>query len=128
MKTIIAGSRNITDSQHLLDAIKEVDWDISLVVSGTANGVDKLGEYWAIENCIPIKRFFPDWEKYKKSAGYIRNEEMARYADACLALWDGKSKGTGHMIDLAIKYNLKTFIWRTNNEVKQRNLESLEQL
>lgn len=48
-----------------------------------------------------------DWNKYGKSAGYKRNEQMAIYADACLAFWDGKSKGTKHMIGLAKRHNLR---------------------
>jgi hypothetical protein len=32
---------------------------------------------------------------------------MAKYADACVAFWDEKSKGTKHMIDLANKYKLE---------------------
>lgn len=32
---------------------------------------------------------------------------MAQNADALVAFWDGKSRGTKHMIDLADKYGLK---------------------
>ena len=28
----------------------------------------------------------------------IRNHEMVEYADALVAVWDGKSRGTQHMI------------------------------
>ena len=77
------------------------------IVSGAANGADKLGEKYASEKEYSIKQFPADWNKYGKSAGYKRNEEMARYADALIAFWDGESKGTKHMIDLANKYNLK---------------------
>ena len=57
-----------------------------------------------------IAEFPPDWNKYGKRAGYIRNAEMARYASeengALIAFWDTKSKGTKHMIDLAKEKNL----------------------
>jgi len=62
---------------------------------------------YANERGYPIKQFPADWNKYGKSAGYKRNEEMAKYADALIAFWDGKSKGTKHMIDLAKRYGLK---------------------
>ena len=52
-------------------------------------------------------RFPADWDKYGKAAGYKRNGEMARNADALIAFWDGKSRGTKHMIDLAKKYDLQ---------------------
>ena len=77
------------------------------IVSGTANGADKLGEKFAKENGYPIKQFPADWDKNGKGAGYIRNAQMAEYADALIVFWDGKSKGTKHMIDLAKRANLK---------------------
>lgn len=80
------------------------------IVSGCANGADKLGERYANERGYAIKRFPADWETFKKGAGHIRNEEMAKYADALIAFWNGKSKGTGHMIDLAKQYKLKVKI------------------
>lgn len=46
-----------------------------------------------------LKYFYPNWEKYGKSAGIIRNHEMGDYADYLLAFWDGTSKGTKDMID-----------------------------
>ena len=51
--------------------------------------------------------YFPaDWERYGKAAGYIRNKEMAQNADALVAFWDGESRGTKSMIDLAKEYDL----------------------
>jgi hypothetical protein len=104
VKTIIAGSRGISGTEEALDAIfKSCGWVISEVVSGTARGVDKLGEEWAERKGIPVKRFPADWNKHGKSAGYLRNVEMGEYADALLALWDGESRGTKHMIDIMNK-------------------------
>lgn len=104
MKVIIAGSRSIVDyaavegsMQHAVKA-----WGrISQIVSGTARGVDRLGEQWAAAHGIPVKRFPADWNKYGKQAGYIRNVEMADYADACLVVWDGDSRGSMHMYRIA---------------------------
>lgn len=110
MKVVIAGSRSITDYNIVKQAIEESGFNITEVVSGTANGVDKLGEKYAIENNIPIKRFPADWNRHGKSAGYKRNEEMAIYCDAVIAIWDGISNGTRHMINLAAKHNKPVFI------------------
>ena len=44
--------------------------------------------------------------------GYIRNEEMAKNADALVAFWDGESHGTKHMIELANRYGLKVRVKR----------------
>jgi hypothetical protein len=86
--------------------------DVTEVVSGMARGVDTLGIDWAVENWLPWKEFYADWKHYGKSAGYKRNEEMAIYADALVAIWDGKSKGTKHMIDLANKHGLIVYVHR----------------
>ena len=112
MRTIIAGSRSCNNYSELLEAIASLPWTPTVVLSGTARGVDRLGERWANENRVPLEEYPADWNRYGRSAGYRRNAEMAQKADALLALWDGKSKGTGHMIRLAEKFGLKLHIWR----------------
>ena|SRR5687768_14192403 len=112
MRTIIAGSRSIIRMSALTDAIRKSEGFITIteVVSGGANGPDKLGEAWALLNNIPIKRFPADWESHGKQAGLIRNKQMAEYGEALIALWDGESKGTAHMIRIAGEKNIPTFI------------------
>lgn len=106
MKAIIAGSRNIIEYDIVEECILKSGFNITEIVSGTANGVDKLGEQYAHHHNIPIKQFPADWNNLGKRAGYVRNGEMADYAEALIAIWDGQSKGTKHMIDLAKKKNL----------------------
>lgn len=110
MKVIIAGSRTIDDYNVVQMAIYESNFIIQEVVSGGANGVDKLGEKYANESRIPIKIFQAMWKISGRKAGFLRNLEMAKYADALIAIWDGESKGTKNMIDLAKNYGLKVFI------------------
>ena len=110
MRTIIAGSRNITDINELISAINKIDWKISTIISGTARGVDRLGEFYADLNDVPVERYPAKWDIYGKMAGHIRNIEMANKAEALIALWDGKSKGTKQMVDVAKKLNLKVFV------------------
>lgn len=112
MKIIVAGSREFNDYitlRNILDILLAPYTDIE-IVSGTANGADKLGEFYANENGYKLTKFPAKWDKYGKSAGYKRNEEMAKYSDMLIAFWDRKSKGTKHMIDLANKYKLKISI------------------
>jgi len=111
MRTIIAGSRDNVVYAHLLAALEEIDWAPSVVISGTARGADTFGERWAGENDVPVERFPADWNTHGKSAGYIRNSEMAQKAEALVALWDGSSKGTMHMINLATKAGLKVHVY-----------------
>ena len=112
MKVIIAGSRDIKGpTWWVIKAIEASGFDIKEVVSGTARGIDTHGELWAKQHNKRITRFPADWDTYGKSAGYKRNEEMADYADALIAVWDGVSKGTKHMIDIATKKGLKVFVY-----------------
>ena len=112
MKIIIAGSRNFNDYNLLKSSCDNLLTQFTNIeiVSGTARGADKLGERYAREKGYDIKQFPANWDKFGKSAGYIRNDEMAQYADMLIAFWDGTSKGTKHMIDLANKRNLKVEI------------------
>lgn len=110
MKTIIAGSRTVDKYSDVMKAILNIDWEITEVVSGTAKGADRLGERWASIHNVPLKLFPADWGHYGKSAGVIRNNEMAGYADALIALWNGWSKGTENMIDTARKKGLRVYI------------------
>lgn len=115
MKVIIAGSRTITRELIIVDAVHASKFEIIEVVSGGARGVDKLGERYAESLNLPLKRLPANWNKYGLKAGYLRNVEMANYADALIAVWDGKSRGTKMMIDIAKKKGLKVFVY----EVKQ---------
>lgn len=115
MKTIIAGSRTITDYNILLKALDEsfMKDDISEIVCGKAKGVDTLGERYGKENNIQIKYFIPDWDNFGKSAGYKRNLQMGEYADNAIILWDEESKGTKHMIDIMKRFKKEIFIYIT---------------
>jgi len=115
MKTIIAGSRNIKDYEYLLTCLSNIDWDITTVISGTASGADSLGEKFALDAGIPLMRFPADWVNYGRAAGFIRNEEMAEFAEACIVLWDGRSKGSKHMINTAKRLGLK-LVYFVNGE------------
>lgn len=109
-RVIIAGSRGFTNYPLLCQwcdfMLQNHHHSNVAIVSGTANGADKLGERYAQERGMGLDARPAKWEQYGKSAGYIRNEEMAQNADACIVFWDGVSRGTKHMIDLAKKYNL----------------------
>lgn len=118
MKTIIAGTRTITDYDIVCRAVSASGFDITEVVSGTARGVDRLGERWAREHDLPVEEFPADWERYGRRAGPRRNSRMAVCADALVAVWDGESRGTKNMIDHAKHYGLEVFIYRTDEQTQ----------
>lgn len=109
MRVIIAGGRDFNDYLMLCetcDYMLQNHTDIT-IVSGAAKGADKLGEKYASERGYQIDSHPADWDRYGRAAGFRRNEEMAQCSDALIAFWDGTSKGTQHMINLAEKHNLK---------------------
>ena len=114
MKVIIAGGRNFNDYNKLRESCDNIlvnQKDVE-IVSGMAAGADTLGERYAQEKGYEVKKFPAQWDLYGKSAGYKRNQQMAEYADGLIAFWDGKSRGTKHMIDIANKMGLKVRVVR----------------
>ena len=100
LKLIVAGSRGFDDYGLLrakLDALLATSPD-AVIVSGGASGADALGERYAKDRGLAVKRFPAQWQAYGRAAGPIRNQAMAKYADALVAFWDGKSRGTANMI------------------------------
>ncbi|MGF6139018.1 SLOG family protein [Pseudomonas laurylsulfatiphila] len=107
IKLVIAGGRDFNDMQLLKSTLNDnyLKFGSEIeVVCGMARGADMLGFNWAKEVGAEIHEFKADWDGLGKSAGYRRNEDMAKFGTAVLAFWDGKSKGTKHMIDLAKKH------------------------
>lgn len=108
MRTIIAGTRTFNDFKLVQRTMLTIE--CTTVLSGEAKGADKLGEKWAKINDIPVERYPALWERHGKSAGFIRNCDMAREADQLVAFWDGKSRGTAHMIKEAKRRKLKVMV------------------
>lgn len=112
MKVIIAGGRDITDYNLVFKAYIASGYTATEIVSGGARGVDTLGEQLAKSTSIALKVFPADWDRHGKRAGHIRNAQMADYADALIAIWDGVSKGTGNMIQQAQRKKLQVFVYK----------------
>jgi len=125
MRLIIAGSRSIIDIAHIRNAIRESGWTPTEIISGDAEGADKLAIRYAKENHIDLAIFPANWRKYGRAAGYKRNQKMAWYANlfnrkedatdnlkgGLVAIWNGKSAGTKHMIDIAETNGLPTHVY-----------------
>ncbi len=129
LKLIVAGSRTWEDydslkknlNEILADLYLEYPFDVVTIVSGTTRGADQLGERFAEEYNYLVQKFPADWDKEGKRAGILRNIEMAKYSHACVVFWDGKSKGTRHMIDIAKQHNLALYVVQPK-EVYDANL------
>ena len=129
MKVIVAGSRNI----HNFDINKVIldsGFIVSEVVCGYADGIDTLGKIWAEENNIPVSLFPADWnnilvsnavvktnkygKQYNALAGFIRNEQMAEYADALIVIYYSNSRGSIDMLTRAKRHKLKIYEVKIN--------------
>ena len=119
-RVVIAGCR---DYNNYDEAKKYIDFCISeirkvneiIIISGGAKGADTLGERYAEENGFKVEKYPADWKRYGKSAGPLRNKQMAEISDYVICFWDEKSQGTKSMISYARKRltnNLRLFVMK----------------
>ena len=115
LRVIVAGSRKFKDypmMPRVLDAnFRQINEPIT-IVCGMAEGADKLGWQYAYDHNLDIDFYPADWNMHGKIAGFIRNSKMAENADMLIAFWDGKSRGTDHMIKTMKKKNLPVKVYK----------------
>jgi len=116
LRVIIAGGRYFDDYDLLKikcdDLLRYLKKEV-IIISGCAKGADTLGEKYAKEKGFGVRKYPADWD-LGKGAGYLRNTQMSENADALIAFWDGVSKGTKNMIDIATKKGLLVRVIRYN--------------
>lgn len=110
MRTVIAGGRDAPDL--VAEAVAASGFDITVVLCGDARGADQHGERWAAAQGIPVEHYPADWGAHGKAAGPRRNDLMASRAQQLVALWDGESRGTRHMIACARHRGLRVYVHR----------------
>lgn len=100
-RVVIAGTRTFSDYGLLCrvadSLLRDRHPDI-IIISGECRGADKLGEQYAGDRGYPVERFPADWKTLGRSAGPIRNRQMAEACDGAIVFWDGHSQGTKTMI------------------------------
>lgn len=122
MNIAIVGSRSFTDYQEFMSWVESsfiysgIDRTRLKIISGGAKGADSLAERYAKEYNIPFKSIVPDWDKYGKKAGFLRNADIVANCSGVIAFWDGRSKGTLHTIQLAIKAGKWAEIYPAQNK------------
>lgn len=104
VKIAIVGSRTFNDYSVLSGFIRnkcnEHHLTPTAVVSGGARGADTLGARYANDYQLPLILHKPDWNRYGKAAGFLRNKDIIKDCDVCFAFWDGKSRGTEDDINI----------------------------
>ena len=121
VKVAIVGSRNFSNYDIFCNIIwrvcSENNLKIEWIISGGARGADSLAERYAKENNINITIVYPKWDLYGKSAGIIRNHNIIKSCDVCIAFWDGESMGTKNDIDLCEKFNTPCFVYDFKKDI-----------
>ncbi|WP_019025314.1 MULTISPECIES: DUF4326 domain-containing protein [unclassified Thioalkalivibrio] len=114
IQVIIAGGRSFTDWTRLQSKLTHLlgNHPDATVVSGGARGADSLGERFAVQHGLRLRRLPAEWDRFGKKAGPNRNHAMARLATHLVAFWDGHSRGTHHMIDTADRCGLEIRVVR----------------
>lgn len=128
LRIIVAGSRSFNDFTMMNETLNDIIENYTTncdtiksirIISGNAKGADRLGEEYARLHGYELSIFPAKWDELGKNAGYIRNEQMAQFATeditstpVLVAFWDGESKGTKHMIDIANNYDIARFVAR----------------
>jgi len=107
----VVGSRRFTSYDTLVDVLAEHVTSLDALVSGGAAGADSLARKYAIEYGLKIVEYLPEWKKYGRAAGPIRNKLIVDDADVLIAFWDQKSKGTNNSIALARKKGIPTLVY-----------------
>ena len=116
MKLAIAGSRTFNNYELLevwIDSITSMQFgreDSIVIVSGGAKGADSLAFQYAENHKLEMRVYPAEWNKYGKSAGFIRNQTIVDNCDFLLAFWNGESRGTADTIEKAKKAMKPTFI------------------
>lgn len=116
MRVIIAGGREVEGDKAdtlVRDAIANSGWtsEIVEVIHGAASGIDSAAGR-VCEGIWTVKSVPADWKTHGRAAGPIRNRKMAGMADALIAVWDGKSRGTKNMIETAEQMGLRVYVHR----------------
>lgn len=131
IKIIIAGGRDYTDESTALNIFAKLIEEGHIpdefeIIHGGARGADRIGHIIGLIAETEIHQFHPDWENLGKRAGYARNAEMGKEGDMLVAFWDGKSRGTGHMIQYMLNLNKPVIVvsyTRTTVRVDNKNYD-----
>lgn len=108
MKILVCGSRGWNNPAIMYDVLSKLPKD-TIIINGAAPGADRMSTEIGHYNLgLKIISFPPDWNKYGKAAGFIRNKKMLdEKPDKVIAFWDGTSKGTKHTMDEAEKRGIE---------------------
>ncbi len=114
MKVAIVGTRTYPDLEKVRELVRDLSQD-DIIISGGAKGVDETAEDEARNRGMEVISVSPEWNKYGKRAGLMRNDLIVEMADCVVAFWDGVSRGTKYTIDKAKEKNMIVQVFNVVN-------------
>ena len=116
---MVCGSRDYHDQQYIeeemLKYVESIPKQEVMFITGGARGVDAIADEVAKRHGFNRCILPAHWECYPgKSAGMIRNKLMLSVCTDVLAFHKNNSKGTKHMIDIAVAANKRVKIIDVN--------------
>ncbi len=95
LRVVVCGSRGWKDWATLRAALAILPAGTQ-IVHGDARGADRMAGHVAASLRHFVARMPAQWERYGRSAGMRRNEQMLGCVkpDLVIAFWDGSSRGT----------------------------------
>ena len=126
MNYLISGSRSLTNVPYIVALVQRIHTLGGVVLVGDADGVDSMVIDVSAELGVPcvVHHIGARPRNWNTAHGIVacpgnyiaRDECMVRKADLVMCVWDGKSRGTAHVRDYALKLgkvtHIKTFTGR----------------
>lgn len=112
----IVGSRYYADYSKFKRIINKymssnnIDMKDLTICSGGAKGIDTMAERYAKEYNLPTIVHLPEWDKYGRAAGPLRNTLIINDSDRLVAFLHSNSVGTKDSINKARKKGIDVFI------------------
>jgi hypothetical protein len=106
MKVLVCGGRDFNNKELLWQFLDRFH-GISVIVHGASRGADRLAGEWAVFHSIPAQVFPAEWDRYGKSAGPIRNQQMIDRANPDTVIAFPGGRGTADMISRAKKAKIR---------------------
>ena len=118
-KVIVAGGRDFHDYSFMQEKLDELFWLSDIfddqypiqIVSGMAEGADLLAVRYADEHEMTKILFPANWKEHHRMAGILRNENMLAIATHLIAFWNGQSRDTKHMIEIAREKGIPVWVF-----------------
>lgn len=114
MRILVCGGREYDDYltvrntlDHLIYDGDHTNWEDHTIISGGARGADTLAVRFAQNYGTKLRVFQPDWKRYGKSAGHIRNQQMLDEGKPNKVVAFPGGSGTADMIRRAKKANIE---------------------